>query len=70
MEETITWHLLPELPDTDIDVLVNSMSDRWPVWVGHYDSEMEMFSINERWFELNMILAWAEIPAGVKPNAA
>ena len=73
MEETITWHLLPELPDDGIDVMLSTTNASNSIAFGYWDSESDFFryAMGEPVSLYgDKVLGWAEIPAGVKPDAA
>lgn len=73
MQETITWHKLPELPDDGIEILIQTTSKSHPIWAGYYDSESECFRWSDGSAIANMkveVIAWADMPAGVQTDAA
>lgn len=70
MNETIKWiDVNDSLPDADIEVLVCSTNENFPVWIGYHDSEAWNWVSGFRVL-IGEVTHWAEMPTGpeVKSN--
>ena len=65
-ETTTTWHHLPELPDTDREVLVAYKWNKVPVQAycknGHWWGSVEVRDNENSALDTEYLVAWCELP--------
>lgn len=66
--EILDWHEAPDLPDSDITVLLHMPADSdWPIWPGYHDGEV--WRLAEGGKPAQRVARWADMPAGPGLNS-